>query len=58
MQDGCSLEHFHPDLLPDELAGDRSLTADGQHGFATQPYVWPVLLVLSPYPDASEGTGL
>ena len=49
---------FHPDLLPDELAGDCSLTVDGQHGSVIQPSVWPVLFASSPYPDTSEGTGL
>ena len=44
--------------LPNELAGDCSLTADGQHGSVIQPYVWPVLLTSPPYPDASEGTDL
>ena len=50
--------HFHPDLLPNKPAGDHSLATDGQHGSAIQPYVWPVLSALSPYPDAREGTGL
>ena len=58
MQGGYSLVHFQPDLLPDEPAGDRFLATDGQHGSATQPSVWPALPALSPYPDASEGTGL
>ena len=49
---------FHPDLLPDEPAGDRSLAADGQHGSVIQPSVWPILPTSSPYPDTSEGTGL
>ena len=49
---------FYPDLLPDELAGDRSLAADGQHGSTIQPSIWPVLPPSSPYPDASEGIGL
>ena len=58
VQDGCSLMRFHPDPLPNEPAGDRSLTADGQHGYAIQPSVWHVLLASPPYLDASEGTGL
>ena len=49
---------FHPDPLPDEPVGDRSLVADGQHGSAIQPSVWPVLPTSSPYPDASERIGL
>ena len=49
---------FHPDLLLDEPAGDRSLIADGQHDSTIQPSIWPVLPALFPYPDASEGTGL
>ena len=49
--------HFHPDPLPNEPAGDRSLTADSQHGFAIQPSVRPTLLASFPYPDASEETG-
>ena len=52
------LVHFHPDPLPNELEGDRFLAADGQHGYAIQPSVWPVLLASSPYPDASKETGL
>ena len=58
VQGACSLERFHPDLLPDEPTGDRSLVADGQHSSATQPYVLPVLPVSSLYPDANEGTDL
>ena len=50
--------HFHLDLLLYEAAGDRSLAADGQHGFAIQPSVWPILPASSPYPDAREGTSL
>ena len=50
--------HFHPDPLPNEPAGDRSLAADGQHGSVIQPSVWVALLALFPYPDASEETGL
>ena len=49
---------FHPDLLLDELIGDRSLAADGQHGSAIQPFVWPILLASSPHPNASEGISL
>ena len=43
--------------LPNEPAGDRSLAANGQHGSAIQPSVWPALLASFPYPDASEETG-
>ena len=50
--------HFQSDLLPDEPAGDRFLTVDGQHDSAIQPSIWPVLPSSSPYLDASEGTGL
>ena len=50
--------HFHPDLLSDEPVGDCFLTTDGQHSSAIQPYVWRVLPVSFPYPDASEGIGL
>ena len=50
--------HFQPDILPDEPVSDCFLTADGQHGSTIQPSIWPVLLASSPYPDASEGTGL
>ena len=49
--------HFHPDLLPNEPTGDRSLTTNGQHGSAIQPFVWPALLASFPYPDYSEETG-
>ena len=49
---------FHLNPLPNEPTGDRSLAADGQHDSAIQPFVWVVLLALSSYPDASEGTGL
>ena len=49
---------FHPDPLPNELAGDCSLTADGQHDFAIQPSVWSVFLASPPFLDASKGTGL
>ena len=58
MQGDCSLIHFQSVLLPDEPVGNRSLAADGQHGYAIQPSVWPVLPALSPYPDAREGTSL
>ena len=58
LSSGCSLVRFHPDLFPDEPTGDRFLVVDGQHGFTIQPYFWLVLLVSSPYPDASEGIGL
>ena len=47
---------FHTDPLLDEPAGDRSLTADGQHGFVIQSSVW-LVLPASPYPNGSEGTG-
>ena len=50
--------HFHPDPLPNEPAGDCSLVVDGWNGFIIKPYVWPVLLALSRYPDASEETSL
>ena len=50
--------HFHPDPLPNELAGDHSLVVDGQHGSAIQPSVWPALFASFPYPDANEETGL
>ena len=50
--------HYHPDSLPNEPVGDHCLVADGQHDSTTQPSVWLVLLALSPYLDASEGTGL
>ena len=49
--------HFHPNPLPNEPAGNRSLTADGQHDSAIQPYVWSALLALFPYPNANEETG-
>ena len=49
---------FHPDLFPDELVGDHFLAADGLHGSAIQPYIWPVLLASSPYPETNEGTGI
>ena len=49
--------HFHPDPLPNELVGNRSLTVDGQHGSAIQPYVWPALFALFTYLDANEKTG-
>ena len=49
--------HFHPDPLLNEFAGNHSLGADGQHDSAIQPSVWPALLALFPYLDASEETG-
>ena len=49
--------HFHPDPLPNEIAGDCSLTTDGQHGSVIQPSVWLALLASSPYPDSSEEAG-
>ena len=53
----CSLLHFHPYPLPNELVGDRSLAADSQHGSAIQPFVWVALLASSLDLDASEETG-
>ena len=50
--------HFHSVCLPDEPVGGRFLTADGQHGSATQSSIWHVPPALSPYPKASKGTGL
>ena len=58
VQDAYSLVLFHLDPLPNEPADDRSLTADGQHNSAIQPYVWHVLLASPPYLDSSERTGL
>ena len=49
--------HFHPDPFPNELAGDCSLAADGQHSSVIQPSVWPALLDSFPYLDVSEETG-
>ena len=49
--------HFHPDPLPNEPAGDRSLARDGQHDSAIHPSVWPTLLSSFPYLNASEETG-
>ena len=49
--------HFHPDPLPNEPAGDRSLAADGQHSSSIQPSVWLSLLASFLYLDASEETG-
>ena len=48
--------HFPPDPLLDDPAGDRSLTADSQHGLVIKPSVWPTLFASFPYPDASEET--
>ena len=50
--------HFHPNPLPNEPAGDCSVAADGQHGFAVQPSVCLVHLASSPYHDANEETSL
>ena len=50
--------HFPLDPLPNEPAGDRSLTAYGQHSPVIQQSVWPVLIASFPYPDANEETGL
>ena len=50
--------HFQFDLLPNEPAGDRFLVANGQHGSAIQPSVWPIPPALSPYLDANKGTDL
>ena len=50
--------HFQFDLLQEEHVGDRFLVVDGHHSSEIQPYVWPILLALSPYLDANEGTGL
>ena len=44
--------HFHPDPLPNEPVGDRSLATDCQHGSTIQPSICPALLALFPYPDA------
>ena len=52
------LVHFRSVLLPNEPAGGPFFAADGQHGSVIQPSVWPAPPALSPYPDASEGTGL
>ena len=49
--------HFHPDPLPNELIGDRSLAANDQHSSAIEPSVWPALLASFPYLNASEETG-
>ena len=49
--------HFHLDPLSNELASNRSVVVDGQHGFAIQVSVWPALLTSFPYPDASEEAG-
>ena len=48
--------HFHHDPLPNELAEDCSLAADGQHGSIIHPFVWLALLASFQYPDASEET--
>ena len=50
--------HFRSVRLADKPAGGHFPTADGQHGSATQPSVWPVPPALAPYPGASEGIGL
>ena len=50
--------HFQSVLLPDEPAGGRFLATDGQHGSVIRPSVWHVPPASSPYPNASEGTGL
>ena len=57
VQDGCSLVYFHPDPLPNEPAGNCSLTANGQHDSAIQSSIWPALLASFPYLDANEETG-
>ena len=50
--------HFRSIHLPDEPAGSHFLTADSQHDSVIQPSVWPIPPALSPYPEASQGTGL
>ena len=50
--------HFHPDSLPNEPAGNRSLAVDGQHGSTIKSFVCPALLTSSLYPDANEETGI
>ena len=49
--------HLQYVLLPNKPTDDHFLASDGQHDSTIQPYVWHVPPVLSPYPDASEGTG-
>ena len=50
--------HFQYVHLPDEPASGHFLAANGQHGSTIQPSVCHILPALSPYPDASKGTGL
>ena len=47
--------HFQFVLLPDEPASGSFLAADGQHDSIIQLYVWPIPLVLSPYPNRFAG---
>ena len=48
--------HFHLDPLLNKPIGDHSIAAGGQHCFSIQPFFWPTLLTLFPYPDTSEET--
>ena len=41
-----------------ESVGSCFPAADGQHGSAVRPSIWPVPPTLPPYPGASEGTDL
>ena len=50
--------HFLSDRPPGESAGGCFLAADGQHGSAVRPSVWPDPPALPPYLSTSEGTDL
>ena len=58
VQGGYSLVHFLSICLPDEPAGGRFPTTDGQHDSVTRSFVWPVPPTLPPYLGANEGIGL
>ena len=49
--------HFHPNPLPNELVGDRSLVVDGQHSSTILSFFWSTLLASFPYPDVNEEIG-
>ena len=49
---------FSPRSSSKQARRDRSLTADGQHGFAIQPSIWPALLASFPSTDTNEETSL
>ena len=50
--------HFRSVRPLGESTGGHFPAADGQHGSAVRPSVWPIPPTSPPYPDASDGTDL